>query len=331
MGGFFGHVSNIHVRYYASELMQKLIPVEGFIVFGNIFDNLFKFISEVDFFKWVQLPKAITHQKKILETMKMLLDYNVEFSQHPRSVISGTIFNILKRGIDLFDKFTELCNSLQNDFRMIRELQSVCEEMLDCIILTLAVHSTIYNIGIVSTIYPEVEEKYVIFINKLIYESTNMNHPLYTVIRRPDKAAQITHLSFRSIHDHSKLIPKFIHKIKDTLMDKMHYSGLDKFEQQTLIDQLKLFKDNALEYPEEFLDPLSCTVISDPVKIPNIGDIFDRSTILTHIYESYPTPTNPYTREELTIEMFDEYNEQQNVKNEIKVFLEKKKLFESSQ
>ena len=352
MGGFFGYVTNIHVRHYASELMEKLLPIEGFDMFGDIdtliknenmyhnnvsnvsydsvFNNLFKFISEVDFFKWTSLPKAIIHQKKILETLIMLLDYPVKFSQNRRSVIAGTIFNILKRGIYLFDSFTDLCNSIQNNILMIRELQSVNTDMIDCIILSLTFHRTIYNKQIVSTIYPEVEEKYIIFINKLIHESSNINHPIYSVIRRPDMAAQLTHLSYASIYEHIKMAPEFVNKIKNILQTYLHYSGLSADEKTLLFDQLESFVENNIEYPEELLDPLSCTTIFDPVKIPNIDEIFDRSTILTHIFESYPDPTNPYTREPLTIEMFDEYNERLEIKNDIAAFLEKKKQFESA-
>jgi hypothetical protein len=346
MGGFFGHVTNVHVRDYAFELMEKLIPIEGFDVFGefnsvefqqndknksfdSMFNNLFKFISEVDFFKWTSLPKAIVHHKKILEIIIMLLDYPVKFLHNRRSVISGTIFNILKRGIYLFDNFTDLCSSIQNNMLMIHEFQTVYTDMIDCIIFSLTFHRAIYNKKIVSTIYPEVEEKYVIFINKLIQESTNINHPIYSVIRRPDIAAQITHLSYASIYEHIEIAPQFVNKIKDILREYLHYSGLNINEKKILSDQLELFMDNNIEYPQELIDPLSCTEISDPVKIPNIEDVFDRSTILTHIFESYPTPTNPFTRETLTIEMFDEYNERPEIKNDISIFLEKKKRFES--
>ena len=330
MGGFLGHANNVHIRHYSSELMQKILPTEGFDVFGGtgeVFNNLFRFISEVDFFKWTSLEKAIVHQKKILEMMMMLLDFPVTISQNRRSIISGTIFNVLKRGIYLFDSFTVFCTSIQDNIYSINKLKTTLTDMIDCIILTLTFHRTIYNKQIVATIYPEVEEKYIIFIDKLLQEIMSIAHPIYTVIRRPDMAAQIVHLSYASIYEHVKLAPSFINKIKDTLIIYSNSSGLIEVDKQILIKHLESFVNDNIEYPPELLDPLSCNIIMDPVKIPNIEDIFDRSTILTHIFESYPTPTNPYTREPLSIEMFDEYNEKQEVKDEINLFLKKKEDF----
>ena len=48
--------------------------------------------------------------------------------------------------------------------------------------------------------------------------------------------------------------------------------------------------------PDEFLDPLMCTYMRDPVLLPTSGTICDRSTIMQHLLND---PTDPFNRKEL--------------------------------
>jgi ubiquitin conjugation factor E4 B len=52
--------------------------------------------------------------------------------------------------------------------------------------------------------------------------------------------------------------------------------------------------------PDEFLDPLMCTFMKDPVLLPTSGTIIDRSTITQHLLND---PTDPFNRKDLTIDM----------------------------
>jgi hypothetical protein len=73
--------------------------------------------------------------------------------------------------------------------------------------------------------------------------------------------------------------------------------------------------------PEEFIDPLYFVVIKDPVMIPNTNDtIFDRNSIIGQIFHN---GINPYTREKLTIQEFEEYNKRPEVINKIEEFKNK--------
>lgn len=47
--------------------------------------------------------------------------------------------------------------------------------------------------------------------------------------------------------------------------------------------------------PDEYLDPMSCSLMRDPVRLPN-GSVCDRTTIRRHLMSQ---PTNPFTREPL--------------------------------
>ena len=50
------------------------------------------------------------------------------------------------------------------------------------------------------------------------------------------------------------------------------------------------------DVPDEFLDPIQCSVMTDPVQLPS-GHIVDRAVIARHLLSSN---TNPFTREELS-------------------------------
>ena len=82
---------------------------------------------------------------------------------------------------------------------------------------------------------------------------------------------------------------------------KAPYEKLAKWTQ--LCDTLSRVKRATLEevaedVPEEFLDELMRTVMSDPIRLPS-GNVVDRATIERHILNQ---GTDPYTRETLSIE-----------------------------
>jgi hypothetical protein len=52
--------------------------------------------------------------------------------------------------------------------------------------------------------------------------------------------------------------------------------------------------------PDEFLDPLMCTFMKDPVLLPTSDTIIDRSTITQHLLND---PHDPFNRKDLTIDM----------------------------
>ena len=60
--------------------------------------------------------------------------------------------------------------------------------------------------------------------------------------------------------------------------------------------------DEALtqDAPDEFLDPLMCTFMKDPVFLPTSGNIIDRSTITQHLLND---PHDPFNRKDLSIDM----------------------------
>ena len=52
------------------------------------------------------------------------------------------------------------------------------------------------------------------------------------------------------------------------------------------------------EVPDDFLDPIMGTLMTDPVRLPS-GDVMDRSNIMRHLLTD---ETNPFTRQPLKTE-----------------------------
>ena len=67
----------------------------------------------------------------------------------------------------------------------------------------------------------------------------------------------------------------------------------------------KISKENADEeemlgeVPDEFMDPLMCTIMKDPVTLPTSGYVVDRSTINQHLLND---ESDPFTRAPLTVD-----------------------------
>ena len=67
--------------------------------------------------------------------------------------------------------------------------------------------------------------------------------------------------------------------------------------------KLKVMEDDdaiTSDAPDDFLDPLMCTFMKDPVILPTSGTVIDRATIRQHLLND---PHDPFNREPLSIDM----------------------------
>jgi hypothetical protein len=80
---------------------------------------------------------------------------------------------------------------------------------------------------------------------------------------------------------------------------------------------------NLDELPEELLDPLLFTPITDPIMIPNVDLIFDKASIMMQIHSE---KINPYTREYMDEEIIIEHNKKENINEKINEFKKKYNL-----
>jgi hypothetical protein len=102
----------------------------------------------------------------------------------------------------------------------------------------------------------------------------------------------------RSIHD------KFIN-----IMKEMNIVTITKY--QSIMNELYQKNKTEDNIPNEFVDPMICEMIEDPVEIPITKVIMDEKIIYKHIILK---EDNPFNRQRLSIEELNEYQEKEDVK-----------------
>ena len=121
---------------------------------------------------------------------------------------------------------------------------------------------------------------------------------------------------------YGRLIPVLVKAIQDLSKEIENVPYL-----YDIIQEYKEITQNTIEYPDDFIDPILCIKITDPIMIPEVKSIFDRSSIITHLYTS---KTNPFTRKTLTEEEVNNYNELDEIKKQINEFKQKMNEFETN-
>lgn len=97
----------------------------------------------------------------------------------------------------------------------------------------------------------------------------------------------------------------------------------------TPLDVSKYITSDDIEYPDEFLDNITCELLTEPVIIPNTNNsvFLNKSTIVQYIMTD---GTNPYTKESLTIKDLEDYNDTDESKKLISELNEKIKKFKEN-
>ena len=101
---------------------------------------------------------------------------------------------------------------------------------------------------------------------------------------------------------------------------------------KNIFTTLKFYTEKLLDYdtiPESLLDPLMYTLITDPVLLPHSTDdtpvFMDRVVITRYLQNS---SENPFTREELTLEDLETYNNSEKAQEHLTDFRAKLKSFQ---
>ena len=118
----------------------------------------------------------------------------------------------------------------------------------------------------------------------------------------------------------SNYLLKFVRILeKNNNITPIEMNILIKFHKK--IDKLhNEYIQNDIEIPDEFSDPIMQTLIEDPVFLPNCDIIMDKSIITRHLLSD---EHNPFNRDNLTIEILDNYNKKPDIIKKVKEFNEK--------
>ena len=166
------------------------------------------------------------------------------------------------------------------------------------------------------------------YLSHVIDYRSDMNLKVYTQAKLDIDNYVMYIINFLNIINISSDMTKFTH---DYVFNMDNYKKLQTYLKNSQYDHIfdKLQCENEdenkeIDYPDEFLDPLTYTKIDEPCLIPNMNgfdDIyFDKSTILKQLLIK---EENPYTRSKLTLEEFEKYNDLEEIKEKNRLFKEK--------
>ena len=96
----------------------------------------------------------------------------------------------------------------------------------------------------------------------------------------------------------------------------------NKLENITKLIDHKINEDKEIEIPDEFCDPLMDCEIIEPIILPETNIIMEKSVILRHLLNNL---NNPFNREPLSLKNLEEFNNRDDIKKKIQLFLNKKK------
>jgi hypothetical protein len=350
---FFEHIingtytTNPHIRYqYATLLLSTERSIDD--LFDKSIINIMKYYNEVDYNNWTPVDTSIKHTISLIDT---LLKYNTinNYSYNIKNELERTfIFKICSTGI----------SSLNEIEGTINEINKLLNQQH---ITDLNKNNSIYKSIIKSAskyIIPYIIENKVI-VKLMDYINCIKNIPneiLNEIISYYTNGIKITNnIHYKKIKDQYNNIQNNIHQIFIDLLIKLFENNQDnehikeyffniyniKYPElmdlskeienvpylYDIIQEYKEITQNTIEYPDDFIDPILCIKITDPIMIPEVKSIFDRSSIITHLYTS---KTNPFTRKTLTEEEVNNYNELDEIKKQINEFKQKMNEFETN-
>ena len=120
------------------------------------------------------------------------------------------------------------------------------------------------------------------------------------------------------ISENDSYIKNSIKRLSNILSKKNQIKTIDYSYLHFLNDKIndKIDNNKEIEIPDDLCDPIMDTLIENPVMLPN-NIIIDYGTISRHLLTN---ESNPFNREPLTLEILDEYNKKDSIKNEIDLF-----------
>ena len=162
---------------------------------------------------------------------------------------------------------------------------------------------------------------------------TNGKIAIYDVFNMNFEALNIMKLSLYILHK-LRVNSNFTYLIQDykkLIIESLPYIKFYDFEQNIKIELKETlekknnnnndndnYNDNDnKDIPDEFLDPLIYILIKDPIMIPNVDLIFDKTSIMSQIYHE---KINPYTRDFLDESIIEVHNKKPEIITKITEF-----------
>lgn len=335
--------ANKHTRFQACTILIIICDTLGYSFFvnlitenQNIIENLFfaiiKFIIEIDHFEWT--THKISH-KFYQEMLNMISYYSSKINISKINKDISILFHKMTSKMNtLITEMANLCQKItekikpNTDISYIRDeckyiMNEYVKSLMSCI---LTIQNLIKNnILDIKTLPVELILPFSSFSVALLTLLSNGKDPIYTIFQMNMETLDLMKELFKLINMGCSN-SNFTETIKDNInIIKVMVSRikLDYDLRNSLINHLGNIdkdSDHLDDLPDEFIDPILAIEIKNPVMIPKIDKIFDRASIMSHLYYE---ESNPFTRDTLTIKEFEEYNKRDYVKDKIAEFINK--------
>lgn len=157
-----------------------------------------------------------------------------------------------------------------------------------------------------------------------IYISLSQHKSFYKLMVQDKRSFNMNYLE-NEIHNYIetysdkniKISPKNISKLYTPHPKNKCFEMISKLKDEIL----KLNENQSSnEPPEIFVDPISCIIMNDPVTLPSSNIILDRTIIIKHLLT---TSNDPFTREKLTIDDLNEFNNTKEISEKMTQLKEK--------
>ena len=324
------HINN-HYKFESCKVLLDIFDKSLYLSIDSMYEKLIKYLSSVStYYDWTDF---LISQKHFEKTIDMIIDLDALYSigkieldiESVNDYIEGFLYNICNISLNNYDNFVKFCNkhaSSLNTFDLKSDVS-----MIKYLIKTINIYDKFYIKGITKT-YSELDIKYTTMIIYILNTTLNAEHNIYNFFKTPHICCELIDCIFESMYMHIDRHKTEFSEFKETIINKIdNYSSISNYKKNKIINSLNQ-KTIKYDLSSEFLDPLLSIPIEHPMKIPNVNEIFDQSSIVTYVKNNNK---NPYTRELFSYNELIEYNNRPEIVDELKQFSERKKNYDSMQ
>lgn len=333
-----GRINNPHIRYDCMVYLLELIDVKGFMENHiHFLVKTLKYITEVNTHN--HLPPNIYHLHfrnimcNISKICILMNKNDVPKYDENYNIIFKGIHKLSSRIIDFLDIMNEHVNIINDKKELLTNparLRAVTGKIIDGNMTTITIVLTTLN-DILTNVICDIEKlgtELIMPINTLIIQIfrffSDGKNPIYYIYNKNMEALDIMKVAFNIINTikDNNIFKREILEYKDMITEMVRRTKFDEKIKTVLNNYFTNFVPVDVNIdinilPQEFIDPILCIQIREPIMIPHVDLIFDKSSIVSQLYHEN---INPYTREPLTLQDVEKYNTEQSVKEKINIF-----------
>jgi hypothetical protein len=293
---------------------------------NELINNIFNYINKVDIYKEMCFPSFIKHLGDIIYLLIKLIKTNVMIvTDELKKTLTKTLFKIINYSFLIYETTENII--VNNMLHSSEILNSLNNNILDCFCLIETIIKC-FDIKIFSSDFERQLSLYIIHVFNKIISNKEISKKFNTTLIKNITSQLFCILNLYCTDN----ILSFLFEIKKPLLDYITtkcktnkknntiYKIKTKFNNYNFTDfvtKLTNYELVDVSYPDEFLDPITYSLITDPIFIPHNNYPHDKTTILTQInYNS----KNPYSDDHLTETLLIEYNNTPEIIEKINVF-----------